>query len=140
MENHLYGEPVVWGPEQQQSFDELKKCLSSAKTLGYFAKNTPTNVIADASPVGLGAVLVQQQGEELRVISYASHSLFNTERLYLQTEKEALAILWSCERFDAYLYGREFELVTDHKPLDCVFSPKSKTCARIERWLVRMQP
>ena len=58
----------MWGPEQQQSFDELRKRLSSAETLGYFDKNAPTKVIADASPVGLGAVLVQERGEELRVI------------------------------------------------------------------------
>ena len=69
------GEPFVWGLEQQQSFDELKKRLSSAETLGYFDKNAPAKVIADGSPVGLGAVLVQEQGEELRVISYASRSL-----------------------------------------------------------------
>ena len=134
------GEPFVWRLEQQQSFDELKKRLSSAETLGYFDKNAPTKVIADASPVGLGAVLVQQQGEELRVISYASRSLSDTERRYSQTEKEALAIVWSCERFHAYLYGAEFELITDHKPLECIFTPKSKPCARIERWLLRMQP
>ena len=65
----------MWGPEQQQSFDELKKRLSSVETLAYFNKNAPAKVIADASPVGLGAVLVQVQGEELRVISYASRSL-----------------------------------------------------------------
>ena len=133
------GEPFVWGPEQQQSFDELKKRLSSAETLGYFDKNAPTKVIADANPrpVGLGAVLVQEQG---RVIIYASRSLSDTERRYSQTEKEALAIAWACERFHAYLYGAEFELMTDHKPLECIFSLKSKTCTRIERWLLRMQP
>ena len=74
------GESFVWGPEQQQSFDELKKRLSSAETLGYFDKNAPTKVIADASPVGLGAVLVQEQVGELRVIRHASHSLSDTER------------------------------------------------------------
>ena len=31
-------------------------------------------------------------------------------------------------------------MMTDHKPQECIFSPKSKTCARIERWLLRMQP
>ena len=133
-------ESFGWGPEQQQSFDELKKRLSSAETLGYFDKNVLTKVITDASPVGLGAVLVQEQGEELRVISYASRSLSDTERRYSQTEKEASAIVWACERFHAYLYGAEFELMTDHKLLACIFSPKSKTCARIERWLLRMQP
>jgi len=39
-----------------------------------------------------------------------------------------------------YLYGADFELMTDHKSLECIFSPTSKTYARIERWLLRMQP
>ena len=73
------GEPFVLDQEQQQSIDELKR-LASAEILGYFDKNAQTKVIADASPVGLGAVLVQQQEEELRVISYASRSLSDTER------------------------------------------------------------
>ena len=129
---------ICEGPEQQQSFDELKKRVSSAETLGYFDKNAPTKMIADASPVGLGAVLVQEQGE-LRVISYASRSQSDTEHRYSQTEKEPLAIVWACARFHAYLYGAEFDLLTDHKPLECIFSPKSKTCgARIERWLLQI--
>ena len=94
--------------------DELKRRHASAETLGYFDKNAQTKVIADASPVGLGAVLVQQPGEELRVISYASCSLSNTEHRYSKTEKEALATVWACERSHAYLYGAEFELMTDH--------------------------
>ena len=64
----------MWDQQQQQSFDELKERLASAETLGDFDKNAHTKVIAGASPVGLGAVLVQEQGEELRVISYASRS------------------------------------------------------------------
>ena len=83
---------------------------------------------------------MEEQGNEHRVISYASRSLSDVERRYSQTKKEVLAIVWSCERFHAYLYGTEFELVTDHKPLECIFSPKSKPCARIDRWLLRMQP
>ena len=82
------GEPFVWGPEQQQSFDELRKRLPNADTLGYFEKNAPTKVIADGSPVGLGAVLVQQQEEELHVISYASRSLSDTERDILRPKKK----------------------------------------------------
>ena len=50
----------MWGPEQQQSFDQFKKRLSSAETLGYFDKDAPIMAIADASPVGLKAVLVQE--------------------------------------------------------------------------------
>ena len=58
-----------WGKSEQKSFDELKKRLTIAEALGYYDKNVPTKVIADASAVGLGAVLVQEQGDELRAIS-----------------------------------------------------------------------
>jgi hypothetical protein len=100
-------ESFVWGIDQQNSFNELKKRLTCAETLGYFDKEAKTTVIADASPVGLGAVLVQQQGDEHRIINYASRSLSDVERGHSQTEKETLAIVWSCERFHAYLYEAE---------------------------------
>ena len=134
------GVPFEWGDDQQKSFDLLKDHMTKADTLGYFDKNAPTQIIADASPVGLGAVLVQKQGQEFRVISYASRSLDDTERRYSQTEKEALAIVWAFERFHVYLYGIQVELLTDHKPLECIYSQKSKPCARIERWVLRLQP
>ena len=106
------------GQEQAESFGKLKTLLSKAKTLGYYDINAETQVIADASTVGLGGVLVQKQNGQYRVISYASRSLTDVERRYLQTEKEALALVWACERFHPYLYGAKFELITDHKPLD----------------------
>ena len=64
---------------------------------------------------------------------YASHSLTAVERRYSQTEREALAIVWACERFHTYLYGIKFYLVTNHKPLECLYSKKSRPPARIER-------
>ncbi|XP_055307867.1 uncharacterized protein K02A2.6-like [Sitodiplosis mosellana] len=66
-------------------------------------------------------------------------SLSDTEKRYCQTEKEALALVWSVERFHFYLFGRYFELITDHRALEVIFAPKSKPCARIERWVLRLQ-
>ena len=105
-----------WGPEQSKSFKMLKERLTNAETLGYFEPNAKTMVIADRSPDGLGAVLVQQQNGEQRIISYA-RTLTDVEKRYSQTEKEALALVWACERFSIYLIGIDFELITDHKPL-----------------------
>ena len=73
-------------------------------------------------------------------MSYASCSLSDVERRYSQTEKEALGLVWACEKFHPYIYGQCFELLTDHKPLEAIYGPKSKPCARIERWVLRLQP
>ena len=71
--------PFEWGKTEQEAFDKLQKDLANAHTLGYFDKNAATQVIADAGPVGLGAVVVQRQRGESRVISYASRSLTDGE-------------------------------------------------------------
>lgn len=128
-----------WGEDQQNAFAYLKEQLSNPTTLGYYKLSDRTQLYADASPVGLGAVLVQFDGTEPRIISYASKSLSDTEKRYCQTEKEALALVWAVERFHFYLFGRSFELITDHKALEVIFSSKSKPCARIERWVLRLQ-
>ena len=92
------GVPFVWGNEQEESFKELKRQLASAPVLAYFDKDAHTRVIADARPVGLGAVLVQEKNGESRAVCYASRSLSQVERRYSQTEKEALVLVWACER------------------------------------------
>ena len=134
------GATFTWQAEQQEAFDELKQQLAQATALAYFDKDAPTEVIADASPVGLGAVLIQKQDGEKRVVCYASRTLTNVEKRYSQTEKEALSLVWACERFNQYLFGIEFTLLTDHKPLEVIYGPRSRPSARIERWVLRMQP
>ena len=52
-----------------------------------------------------------------------------------QTEKEALAIV----HFHLYLYGNEFVLVTDHKPLKVICGNQKSKTARIE-WVLHLQP
>lgn len=132
-------ETFKWQSEHQNAFDKIKQCLCDEQTLGYYNVNDRTQLYADASPVGLGAVLIQFNGAEPRVISYASKSLSDTEKRYCQTEKEALALVWAVERFHFYLFGRTFELITDHKALEVIFSSNGKPCARIERWVLRLQ-
>ena len=51
----------------------------------------------------------------------ASRSLTDVERRNSQTEKEALALVWACERFTIYVSGQHFELETDHKPLEGIY-------------------
>ena len=128
-----------FGEEQKNAFKVLKDALASADTLGYYDPSARTQIICDASPVGLGAILVQRQTDGHRIVSYASRSLTAVEKRYSQTEKEALAIVWGCEKFHPYIYGQTFDLLTDHKPLQVIYGPRSKPSARIERWVLRLQ-
>ncbi|CAK1599301.1 unnamed protein product [Parnassius mnemosyne] len=130
---------TFWKKEHSTAFDELKNCLSKIPTLGYYDPNDRTQVIADASPVGLGAVLIQYDDNGPRIIAFGNKSLTDIEKRYCQIEKEALALVWAIEHFHMYLYGKKFELITDHKPLEVIFGTRSKPCARIERWVLRLQ-
>ena len=82
-------------------------------------------------------VLLQKQVDDsYRPIAYGRRSL--TEVI----EEEALAIVYGCEHFHMYLYGRRFELETNHRPLEHIYKakPLSKpTSARLERWRIRLQ-
>ncbi len=73
-----------------------------------------------------------------RPIAFASRSLTSAEKNYSQLDKEALAIVFGVRKFHQYLYGRQFTILTDHKPLERVFNPEKTTpqmaAARIQRW------
>lgn len=126
-----------WGEEQQAAFVKIKEWMTDINSLKFFDKDLKTRLIADASPVGVGCVLIQFYNEEPRVIGYAAKSLTDIEMRYCQTEREALSLVWGVERFSHYLLGMEFELETDHKALEFLFGDSSKPCARIERWVLR---
>lgn len=128
-----------WEAEHQRSFDRLKKAIGAVHHLGYYDPMDRTLVVTDASGSGLGAVLIQFKGKQPRVISYSSRSLSETEKSYPIIEKEALGIVWGIEKFRMYLLGINFELETDHRPLEALFTATSRPTARIERWLLRVQ-
>lgn len=134
------GTPFKWTSAESEAFRTIKEALCQVDYLGFFDPKDKTKLITDASPTGLGAVLLQEDTHRKnRVIAYASKALTNLERKYFQTEREALALVWGVERFQHYLLGCEFTLITDCKALKFLFSVRSRPCARIERWVLRLQ-
>ena len=131
-----------WSTRHDQSFCEIKKLLTSAQVMAYFDPTKETQLITDASPTGLSAILLQMTPDtkETRVVAYVSRTLSAVECRYSQTEREALAIVWAIEKLHIYLCGSHFKLITDCKPLQFIYNnPKSKPPARIERWNLRLQ-
>ncbi|KAG2219771.1 hypothetical protein INT45_008602 [Circinella minor] len=107
--------------------------LVSLPCLAYPNANMPYNLHVDASDVGLGSVLVQQE----RPIAYASHILTNAERNYSTTEKECLAIVWSLRYFHPYIHGATVTIYTDHQALKAILSIKTPR-GRIARWILEL--
>lgn len=133
------GHKFEWMEHHQEAFMKIKSIIGKQEALALFDPSCPTYLFTDASPVGLGAVVVQKQNEQLRICAYASKTLSDTEKRYAQTEKEALAIVWGVERFHFFLFGIDFMILTDHRPLTYIFNATSKPCLRIERWVLRLQ-
>ena len=119
----------------------LERSLSDAPVLACFSYNVPTYVITDASPIGLGAILLQDQVKsERKPITYISRSLTSTERRYSQIEREALGCVWAVERLHNYLFGIKFALLTYNKLLSSMFDPYSSKVLlpRIQRLAWRL--
>lgn len=135
----------TWGQDEQREFDGLQKeVLSKIKKLGYFKQGDRTDLIVDASAVGLGAVLVQyDSSNEPRIIGCASKVLTQREAKYPQVQREALAIVWAIERFQMMLRGQHFTVVTDNEGNEFIFGKVhrfGKRCVtRAEAWALRLQ-
>ena len=132
-----------WTQEQQKAFEESKKALVDSAALVHYDPNKEVTVSADSSNYGVGAVIAHVIDGVERPCHFVSRTLSETERRYSQTEKEALALVYALKSFHEYLWGRKFELVTDHKPLLGLFAPNRpispQASGRIQRWALLLQ-
>ena len=125
---------------QKNAFNYLKNTAMKNTTLAHFSQHHETFLIVDAGAEGVGAILAQQQPDQsLHPVNFASKTLTKTEQSYSQIKKEALAVLWGCKRFHLYLYGTSFTVLTDHKPLEILYTHKGKLSARILKWAIELQ-
>ena len=90
----------------------MKKLVTCHQVLKYYDLEEQVTIQCDASEVGLGATLLQNG----QPVVFASRALSATEQRYAKIEKECLAIVFACARFDQYIFGRDLVSVhTDHK-------------------------
>ncbi|UYV81732.1 hypothetical protein LAZ67_20002148, partial [Cordylochernes scorpioides] len=123
------------GGEEIDCFKKLKDMVSNAPILTFFDPTKPITISSDASQYGIGTVLMQGG----HAIEYASFSLNATQRKYAQIEKELLAIVFGCERFQYYIWGNDVIVETDHKPLlSIVKKPLEKLSPRLQRMVLRL--
>lgn len=145
LQNIIREKKFVWGREEQSEFEALRsEVLSEIKKLGYFKQGDETELIVDASAVGLGAVLVQYDSKKMpRIIGCASKVLSKSESKFPQVQREALAIVWAVERFQIMLRGQHFTVVTDNEGNEFIFGKihrfGRRGVTRAEAWALRLQ-
>ncbi|CAF3938147.1 unnamed protein product, partial [Rotaria sp. Silwood1] len=110
--------PWKWNSFCDKAFKNIKQCLTSPLALTHYDPSLPLVLAADASNSGVGAVI------------------------YHRYPDEALAIIYGVQKFDQFLRGRRFTLLTDHKPLITIFGPKkgipTTSANRLQRWALRL--
>ena len=115
-------------PEKEQRMElarKRRKDLQRNKTsnegeIKHFKRNLPLRIICDASKEGLGAICQQQNEGEWETTHYASRFLTEFEKKYSINEIELIAVVWAIEKFRNFVYGTEFEVVSDHKALTTI--------------------
>lgn len=132
------GQVWEWGEEQERAFKLIKDRLISAPILTCPDFTRRFYLQTDASNSGLGAILFQTFDEGDKAVAYASRSLTPLEKKYSTTELECLAVLWSIEKFRAYLEGMPFTVITDHQALKWLNNLKDPQ-GRLGRWVLKLQ-
>ena len=130
-------EPFIWGPEQEQAFSTLKKALVSSPVLTYPDTTKPYVLHTDASDKAVGAILTQEQDGQDKVIAYLSHQLSAVQRRWAAIEREAYAVVYALDHLKEYLWGAQFVIYTDHKPLTSLFRSEIRN-TKIQRWAVQI--
>lgn len=111
---------LEWTEEMIASFESLKNRVKEDLLLAfpdYGSDAEPLNLWVDASNYAAGACLTQRQDGEVRFIAFNSMTFNGAQLNYSTLDKELAALRWGVKSFQAFLYGAEFILNTDHQPL-----------------------
>ena len=120
------------------SFQEIKNKLIEAPIVVAPTWNEPFEIMCDASDFTVGAVLGQRRDKMFRLIYYTSKTLNDAQEHYTTTEKEMLAVVYSCDKFRPYILGSKVTLFIDHAAIRYLMS-KKEAKPRLIRWVQLLQ-
>lgn len=127
---------VDWTDAARDAFDSIKERLASSVLLVFPSTSAPTRIHTDASDFAVGAVLQQFSENEWRPLAFFSKKLQPAELKYSAFGRELLAIYLAIKHFRYFTEGREFHILTDHKPLTyAITAPTTKQSPREARHL-----
>lgn len=130
---------VRWNDMAEASFIKIKELLISAPILTNPDFNKPFAIHCDASDTAIAGVLTQSYDGIDKPVAYFSQKLNGAQQRYFATEKEALAVLNSIQKFRCYVEGSPFTVFTDASALTYIMRSSWRTSSRLCRWSIELQ-
>ena len=129
-----------WSYDCQKAFEKVKSLLVDSDVLVHYNPDLQIILAVDTSNCDVSAVISHIMPNGLgKPVAFASRTLLSSEHNYSQLDKEALSLILAIgiKKFHKFLYGQHFTIITDHKLLTFIFSPKkgipTLAAARLQR-------
>ena len=131
--------PFRWTTVEQDAYDCLKKMLTKVLVVQTPNWNKLFHVFVDASDIAIESALMQlSEPNWYKPVYYTSRKLSTAERNYSTTEREALGMIYSVNKFRHYLLGKKFTFHVDHSALLYLVS-KQELTGKLARWMLLLQ-
>ena len=129
-----------WTQNEEAAYQQILKIVQQNNILSFPDFSKPFILETDASGIGLGAVLLQEQGGKVRPIQFASKKLSKEQVLWHAAEKEVFAVVWALEKWRSYLIPHHNTIYTDARNLVSLFEKSRDHKNRLWRWALRVSP
>ncbi|PKI79014.1 hypothetical protein CRG98_000587 [Punica granatum] len=130
----MKGGKFAWTEEAEKAFQLIKMSLTTAPILVLPDFAQPFELHCDASKVGIGAILSQNN----RPVAYFSEKLSGAKLNYNTYDVEFYTVVQAVKHWWYYLFHREFVLYTDHEALKH-FHRQDKVSPRHDSWIAYLQ-
>ena len=110
----------------------------SDQIMAYPQPDKPYKLFTDACDYAVGEILVQEDENGVeRPITYVSKQLNGNQLSWPAIEKEGFGVMYAIKKLYPYLYGAEFTIYTDHKPLKSLFVNENRNL-KVQRWSIAL--
>jgi hypothetical protein len=130
----------VWGPSQQQAFEEIKKYILQPNTLISPISRADLLLYVSATETTVSAVVVQEQEtnhSKYQVpVYYVSEALSRSKIYYSEIEKIAYTMLTTSRKLKHYFHAHKIRVLINY-PLKEVLQSCSTT-GRLRKWAAEL--
>ena len=130
------GRHFIWGKEQQEAFEKIKRSLVKAPVLHMPHHEGRFHLHSDMNKFATGRALYQIQNGKPKLIVYTSKRLPEAARSYSIMELELCGLAINIASFSHLLKRVDFDVIVDHLALTHIIKSKAEpTTPRIKRLL-----